>query len=145
MFPLLRRRMGELEGPRTRMGEPLALFRNELDSLFDRFMEGFVLPENLRLGWEVEEGEKAVIFRTEMPGFEPAGVAVEMEGDVLRVHAEHKADADNETLRRRVSRSITLPPNVDLEHVEAAYRNGVLEVTAPRVPGPAPRKLEVKT
>ncbi|MFO0865479.1 MAG: Hsp20/alpha crystallin family protein [Gemmataceae bacterium] len=134
-----------MERPQARMGDPLALLRNEVDSLFDRFMEGFAVPDDLRLGWEIEEAEKAVILRTEMPGFEPAEVAVEMEGNVLTVRAEHKAEADKERIRRRVHRTITLPANVDLANVEAAYRNGVLEVTAPRIPGPAPRKLAVKT
>lgn len=146
MFPLLKRRMTEMERPMARM-EPLALLRNEVDTLFDRFMEGWLLPEDFRPGWDMEEKDNAVVFRTEMAGFEPAEVEVAMEGNVVTVKAEHQAEAKNEAPRtfRKVRRSFTLPANVDPAKVEATYRNGVLEVMAPRMPGAAPRKLPVKT
>lgn len=37
------------------------------------------------------------------------------------------------------------PPGVEPEKAEAVYRNGVLEVRIPKVPGPGPRRIEVKT
>lgn len=39
----------------------------------------------------------------------------------------------------------TLPPEVELEKVEAVYRNGVLEVHLPRKPEAVGRRVEVKT
>ena len=38
-----------------------------------------------------------------------------------------------------------LPTGLDLERLEARYRNGVLEVHVPRTPGAVPRRIEVKT
>jgi len=40
---------------------------------------------------------------------------------------------------------VTLPPELELEKVEAIYRNGVLEVHLPRKPEVVGRRIEVKT
>jgi len=44
-----------------------------------------------------------------------------------------------------VKRMVTLPPELELEKVEAIYRNGVLEVHLPRKPEVVGRRIEVKT
>ena len=43
------------------------------------------------------------------------------------------------------SRSFTLPQGVDLEHVNAEMKQGVLTVTVPRVAAAAAKKIQVKT
>jgi HSP20 family molecular chaperone IbpA len=44
-----------------------------------------------------------------------------------------------------VKRIITLPAALELEKVEAVYRNGMLEVHVPREPEAVGRRIEVKT
>ncbi|MFZ5469588.1 MAG: Hsp20/alpha crystallin family protein, partial [Myxococcota bacterium] len=58
------------------------------------------------------------------------------------------ASKDTRCLRRerddvRFTRTVTLPQPVDADHVEATYKNGVLEVLLPRVPERQPRKIQV--
>jgi len=101
--------------------------------------------------WSVttEENDKELMIRFELPGFEPAEVKVELIGDRLTVAAEHnktegKTEGSNGRTYAHVKRTITLPSDVELEKMEAIYRNGVLEVHVPRVPEPVGRRIELK-
>jgi len=98
----------------------------------------------------MEENEKEIVVRAELPGFGPEELAVELRGDVLVVEAEHKVPAETATegterAYAHVRRMITLPPEAELEKMEALYRNGVLEVHVPRRAEAASRRIPVKT
>ena len=54
-------------------------------------------------------------------------------------------DASTRALIGRRHITVTVPPGVDPERVEARYRNGVLEVHMPLTPAATPRRIEVKT
>jgi len=92
---------------------------------------------------------KEVVIRGEMPGFEPEELKVELIGERLVVEAEHKEEVKKgeekaERAYAHVKRTITLPPEVELEKMEATYRNGVLEVHVPRKPEAVGRRILVR-
>jgi len=70
--------------------------RRELDTLFDRFFGRWpldlpeMLPYPVVWGLKVEEKEKEVLVRAELPGFEPSDLDVEVTGDVLWIAATRK-------------------------------------------------------
>jgi len=125
----------------------------EFGTLIDRFLNSFLdtdVPETPNYAVTTEENDKEFLVRFELPGFEPAEVKVELTGDRLTVEAEHREPAAKpeegpDRVRTRVRRMITLPPEIDLEKVQATYRNGMLEVHIPREPEAAGRRIEVKT
>jgi HSP20 family protein len=125
--------------------------RHEFGTVFDRFFGGWPLVETPEMSrtWGIEwtEGEKEMVLRAELPGFELAEINVEVTGDVLAITAEHKVpegEAKKETGYRQMRRSFTLPETVTTENVEAVYRNGILELHLPKRPEVQPRKIEVK-
>jgi HSP20 family protein len=133
---------------------PLRLLRDEVDRLFNPFLEGWLAPVvdlyKPTWGFDVEETEKEVVYRAEMPGFEVPEIDVRVSGDVLTIRAEHREEAKGKapnaaTARRSVERTVTLPAGTDPEKLTATYRNGLLEVRLPRVPEAEPRRIEVKT
>lgn len=133
-----------------REDNPFALLRREFDTLVDNFFSRW--PTSFRGGWEVnvEDAGKEVVVRAEAPGFEAQDFDVQMRGDRLYIHAEHKEEAkEGETVassRHGVfERWLNLPTGLDAEKVEARYRNGVLEVRLPKTPEALARKIEVKT
>lgn len=155
MFALMPRKRTAALLPRAET--PFAWLPEEFDTLFNRF---FTLPmaelpelNDYPWGMTLDEKEKEVVVRVELPGFEPAEIKVELLGDRLTVEAEHKEpeakEATEKKARERVNahvkRMVTLPENVELEKAEAVFRNGVLEVHLPRKPEAAGRRLEVKT
>jgi HSP20 family protein len=129
---------------------PMELLRRDFAPVFERmfgrwpiFTEREVLPP---YGCEMEVTDEAVIVREAVPGFEVKEIEVKISGNLLRVHAERKEKkGEKEELWGKLDRSVYLPEGVDTEHVEAVYRNGILEVRLPKLPEAKERPIEVKT
>jgi HSP20 family protein len=128
----------------------------EFPMLFNRFFANWPMLETPEWpypwGVTMEEKEKEVLVRVELPGFEPAELNVELMGERLTVEAEHKEKepakkngAKAERAYAHVKRVIPLPPEIEVEKAVAVYRNGVLEVRVPRKPEAVGRRIEVKT
>jgi len=153
MFPLLARRPARPEAAMMRRTvDPLLAMREGIENLFDRFFDDRRFPvewTELR-DWAVEETDKEVVMRLEVPGFEPTEIELRVEGDVLVLHAEHpetkegREPAEHRFVRRYEYRFV-MPFGTDASHIEATYRNGILELHLPRLPEVQPRRIEVKT
>jgi HSP20 family protein len=137
--------------PRTEL--PFGVLPEEFSNLFNRFFFP-VLEETAewpyRWGLTLEEKEKEVLVRMELPGFTPEEIKLELLPERLTVEAEHKEPAVKEGAKgpgayTHVKRTIALPPEVAPEKAEAIYRNGVLEIHFPRKPEVVARRIEVKT
>lgn len=98
-----------------------------------------------------EKGDDVVI-RAEIPGVAKEDVSVAVEDGVLTLSGERKTDEEYEdanAYRRerffgRFSRSFTMPETVDIERIEARFKDGVLEVRVPKVERVKPRKIEIE-
>lgn len=126
----------------------------EFSTLMERLFPSWPMietSESFPWGMTVEEKEKEVEVRVELPGFEPTELKVELLGERLTVEAEHKAEKaekgeeKTERVHAHVRRVVSLPPELDPAKAEAVYRNGVLEVRVPRKPEAVGRRIEVKT
>jgi HSP20 family protein len=156
MFGLMPRRR-ERRAERAlapREATPFDLLRHEFASLFDRALAGwpvsFEAPWEMTEPWglEMEEGEKEVVVRAEMPGFEPSEIEVTLRDNLLTIRAEHREPGEEGAAERgtaRLERKVLLPTGIVPENIEARCRNGVLEVHVPRAPEILPRRIEVKT
>jgi HSP20 family protein len=144
MFPLMRPLRRLERNLFRRESDPLRLLRNEMESLFGRALEEVTSEPWIETpGWEVTEAEKEVVLRLELPGYEPSEITVTLEGTVLLLRAVHVETPENR--RREAEYRFTLPTGLEMERIEVFYRNGVLEVHVPRVPGAVPRRIEVRT
>ena len=129
---------------------PIELLRRDFAPIFERmfgrwpiFTETEGLPP---YGAEMEDTAEAVIIREAVPGFEAKEIEVKISGNVLTVHVVRKEKkGEEEKVWGELDRSVYLPEGVDTEHVEATYRNGVLEVRLPKLPETKERHIEVKT
>jgi HSP20 family protein len=131
---------------------PLPRLGNEFNTLFNRVFGGWPMlferhlePEHF-WGLEVNEVEKEVIVRAEIPGFEAPEIELELRNNRLIVKAEKKhevAEKGYEYAERRFERFVELPVEVEPAKVEATYRNGVLEVHLPKTEAAAGRRIPV--
>ncbi|HTW86457.1 MAG TPA: Hsp20/alpha crystallin family protein [Candidatus Binataceae bacterium] len=130
-------------------------FSESFDELFDRLI-GFPVdtPAATVRGPALEsfiEDEKLVV-RVDLPGIDPAKVEVTVAGNQLTVRGrreDRREQRHRDFIQREVSygsfeRSLTLPRGVETEHVGAAYRNGVLELTIPISKEMTPRKVPIE-
>jgi HSP20 family protein len=138
---------------------PLRHFREEMDSLFNRFFGNWPPSWEERgflegmWGMDVEEADNEIIVRAEAPGFEPKDFEIHISGNTLTIQAEHKEEKEQkeegfrgwERRYGRFRRSMPLSTAVDADKVEARYHSGVLEVHLPRTEPSPRRRIEVKT
>ena len=135
--------------------DELTVLRNRLDRLFGRFFEEDE-PMAMTNRWmpavDVIETRDALIFKTELPGFEEKDVNLEIENNVLKISGERKLEeTTKEKTYQRVERAygkffrtFTLPPNVNTDKVVATFSNGLLELTVPKKEEAKPRKIALE-
>jgi HSP20 family protein len=94
------------------------------------------------MGWpniELSETDKEVKVTAEVPGLEEKDLNVELANGVLTISGEKKSEAEDKERRfsecyyGRFERRIPVD-DVDQDKVSAAFKNGVLSVTMPKVP-----------
>ncbi|MDN3919041.1 Hsp20/alpha crystallin family protein [Roseateles violae] len=87
------------------------------------------------------------------PGLDVSKIEVTLDRGVLRLAGEHvQPDADSERRRfyareratGRFDRSVTLPDDVDPDHVKASYRDGVLQVSIARREAAQPKRIAIQ-
>ena len=90
---------------------------------------------------DVQDKGDSYLLEAELPGFEREDIGIDLDGTTLVITARHSSesgekDKDGNYLRRErkfgsFSRSFDVS-GVDTEHISAAYKNGVLELTLPK-------------
>ena len=133
--------------------------QEEMDSLMSRF---FGRDEWLPESWfeerewmprvNVAETNKAIEVEAELPGLKPEEISVSLENGDLVISGEHKEEKEEsgKTYRRverhfgHVYRRIPLEREVDQEHVEAEYHEGILKVTLPKTEPSEVKRIPVK-
>jgi HSP20 family protein len=129
---------------------PLSELRHRVDQMFRDVAENGVGGWSLSM--DVLRRDDSIVLRADIPGIEPDDVEIAVEDGVLTVSGEHSEEHDEEKehyVRRErhrgaFSRSITLPPGVDPDSIEATTTNGVLEVTIPVPKEESKKVVEIK-
>ena len=121
------------------MQNRLVQFRDEFNSLIDKFWHGNVGEHFGMSGWGVnfDEDDMEYVVRAEAPGFEADDFNVQVRGNHLVVTAEHKEEQQNdknESLYHygRFQRSLSLPQGAEADNITARYHSGVLELHVPK-------------
>ncbi len=95
--------------------------------------------ERFRL--DVIDRDKEFLVRGELPGVEKDDVEVTISGSRLTIEAERKfeeVDEKEEFYRHELGygkfmRTVALPEEVDVEKIHAELKDGILEVTLPKI------------
>lgn len=128
----------------SRSGEALTHFSLSKDKTVTESESQLpVLPRWSLLAGEVEETDKEIIVRVEVPGIEKEDWQITIDGNMLYLSGEKRferitQDSTYHIMERAYGtfqRSIPLPHNVDTDRAEANYKNGVLTVRLPKVGG----------
>ena len=103
------------------------------------------------LAGEVEETDREVVVRVELPGMEKEDCRVTIEGNTLYLSGEKRferetSDSTYHIMERAYGsfqRAIPLPRDVDGDRAEATYKNGVLTVRLPKTASESARRITV--
>ncbi|MEW5868120.1 MAG: Hsp20/alpha crystallin family protein [Chloroflexota bacterium] len=127
--------------------------QREMNRLFDTYT-----PTRMRTAagypamniWANEDG---LSLTAEVPGVRSDDIEINVVGETLTLTGERVPDELKEGARYhrqergygRFTRSIQLPFPVDVNKVEATFRNGILNVNLPRAEQDKPKKIAVKS
>jgi HSP20 family protein len=130
-------------------GNPFLALHREMNRVFDNFARSFDLPALSTGSWngwsgggwphvEVNETADDVRIVAELPGLDAKDVEVTLQDGVFTLKGEKKAENQSalysERWQGRFQRSLQLGPDVDPDKVNAAFKNGVLTITAAKRP-----------
>jgi HSP20 family protein len=132
--------------------------RDAVDRLFE---ESFVSPERLLsvggsgtrpMGLEVYETPDEVVVRALTPGVSSEDLDIQYHEGVLTLRARSQAPGSHDDwtwhLREipygEMVRSITLPRQIDAEHAQASFTDGVLTLRMPKTEQAKPRTIPIQ-
>jgi len=103
------------------------------------------------LAGEVEESDKDIVVRLEVPGLDKENCEVLIDGNMLRLNGSKQMERETDTstyhLMERAygtfQRTIMLPRSVDTERAKASFKNGVLTVRLPKLGADGSRSIKV--
>ena len=100
---------------------------------------------------DIAEGRDKFVIKAELPGVKQSDINVCVEGEVLNIEGERKKEQEvKEKKYHRIeifygtfSRSLVLPDYVDASKINAAYKDGVLELTLPKKEKAKPKEIKI--
>jgi len=125
---------------------------DNVSSWIDDFFTTPTLSRSATPAVDVRETDTEFVMEVELPGLTEKDVEVKLENTLLTISSnkdENKEEKKNGyVLRERksahFSRSFVLPEEVDRDKIAAEYKNGILQLTFPKVPAAKPKTIEVK-
>jgi HSP20 family protein len=122
-----------------------------VDRRMRRMLEDFGVAGPRLPTSDVLETETELIVKLDAPGFAENDLSLEVSDHTLAVKGEKTEEKSDEVahfhVRERMDaqfeRLFVLPPEADMNKVEATFNQGVLEVHVPKIEQVAPRKVEI--
>jgi HSP20 family protein len=100
---------------------------------------------------DIEEYADRFVLKIDVPGVDVGAVEITLEQGVLAVVGDRPKDLAERDLQRgrierptgRFHRHFALPETADSNGVQAAGKNGVLQITIPKQPRAQPKRIKV--
>jgi HSP20 family protein len=124
------------------------------EDMFDRLFGAPIRPAanpSGTLPLDIYERDGKLTFKASVPGIDPKDLEIQIENGVLTIRGEtrHEEEQKDEKIYRRevsygsFSRSVRLPENLNLEEVDAEFKNGLVTISVPRLPEEKPKALKI--
>ncbi len=134
----------------------LMAFQDRMNRLFEGTVGREGVDEDFEsAAWappvDIYETKDDVVVKVEVPGTSRDLISVEVKNDVLVISGERpfEKDVSKENYHRieraygKFRRSFILGMPVQVDHIKASYRDGVLEIFLPKVEDAKPKKVEI--
>ena len=130
--------------------------QNEIENLLHDFFGGPIHTGPAAAEWlpaaEITETQDRVFVKAELPGLEEKDIDLSISGNILTVRGEKKHVKEDKDENHHIGdryygsfrRTFQLPADIDREHAEATFKNGVLTISFPKVEESKTKKIEIK-
>jgi HSP20 family protein len=141
----------------------IARFRvNTLDNAFDELVRGFfVRPASFdvdngvpaQFHVDVSENDSGYVVRAEIPGVKKEDINISIDSNQVEISAEVKNEKEiregekvlrSERYFGKVYRAFALANEVDQNATQAKYADGILELTLPKKPSAAGKRVTIQ-
>jgi len=132
---------------------------NPFEDLFNDFGRGFFVrplafpaETELKMKIDVKEDDKSYTVQADIPGVKKEDIQVDIDGDTVSLRAEAKQEKEekkgekvvySERSYGMVSRSFSLPTEVDDKAAKAEYKDGVLKLVLPKKSNGGGRRISI--
>ena len=132
-------------------------WNDDIDSLFQGFFRPMRMVEEeatqgLVPRLDVVERDGEFVVQAEMPGIKKEDIEITLEQGVLTISGESQSEKEEKEGERVVRqerrygkyiRSLRLGKDIDDKKVKANYKDGILELTLPKLEEVKPKKISV--
>jgi len=133
---------------------------NEMRSMMSRFFGwpyGHSEEGPMEADWvprvDIVQEKERYLVQADLPGMKREEIDITVNGDTLTITGERKSERktqeDNfyrsERHYGRFSRSLILPSSVDADRIEAAYKDGVLQLAIPKSEQAGPKQIKIES
>jgi HSP20 family protein len=130
--------------------EPWGLL-NRLHRELDQTFETAAREASWTPSVDIHEEAQRFVVSADLPGVKPADIEVTAEKGVLTLRGERQVEQRGveghysrlERVSGKFVRTFTLPENVQTDAIKAQFKDGVLELTIPKVAKAEPRRIEI--
>ena len=130
--------------------EPWGLL-NRLHRELDQTFESAAREASWTPSVDIHEEAQRFVVSADLPGVKPADIEVTAEKGVLTLRGERQVEQRGveghysrlERVSGKFVRTFTLPENVQTDAIKAQFKDGVLELTIPKVAKAEPRRIEI--
>ena len=111
----------------------------------DFFFKAFPAQTDLKMKIDVNEDDKSFTVKADIPGVKKEDIQIDIDDDHVSLRAEVRRETGSEKESKKgeqvvyseraygmVSRSFTLPVEVDAKGAKAEYKDGVLSLVLPK-------------
>ena len=140
--------------PRDWPGKTVEQLQREMNRLLSEFPAGSASTMHAGVfpAVNISEDQEKLYVRAELPGMKPEDVEISVEGETLTVRGERKlteaAGKVDYHRRERESggfrRVISLPVKIDIDGVNATFKNGILKIVLPKAKEVLPKQIQIK-
>jgi HSP20 family protein len=130
---------------------------DSLESMFKRFMAPMRLEldnGSLEMRVDINEANGAYKVRADLPGVKKEDINVRIDGNIVQIDAEVKQEKEtkdkagkvlrSERYQGAISRTFSLPQDVDDTKATAKYDDGVLTLELPKKSGKSTKRLAIQ-
>lgn len=134
----------------------ILFLQERMSRIFDEALVRYKGSGSLQgCGWsppvDIYETEENIVLKAEVPGLEIKDVSIEVDDNTLVLKGERKlqknpAEENYHRMERcygSFNRVFSLPNVVDKDHIRANLREGVLEITVPKITEPGRESIKV--
>jgi len=101
---------------------------------------------------DIDEQDDKYVIKADLPGVEKKDIDVKLENGMLSIRGEKHTESESGNGKRHrterfhgtFARSFTLPDSVDVDNVDASYKDGVLTLSIPKKEQAKPKSIDIK-